>query len=225
MSQVKLYGHPVSPYVRKARTILLLKGIEHEFKMVTPGSDDAEFRAASPLGKIPAFRDDHTSFADSTVIFHYLNRFYEGPTLLPESRAGYARALWFEEYADTVLTGIIGGHLFAEVVLAERLFRRAPIQADIDKALNVELPAAYKLLDASLDGTSWLAGDEMSIGDVAVGGLMVSLHHCGQTIPDSAPNLAGFVDRYFALEAVQTVLAAELQALAMMKYDSPLAKR
>lgn len=224
MSNVTLYGHPVSPFVRKARTILALKGIAHDFRLVVPGSDDPEFRAASPLGKIPAFRDEHAAFADSTVIFHYLNRFYEGPTLLPEDRAGYARALWFEEYADTVLTGIVGGHLFAEVVLAERLFNRKPIQADIDKARNEELPRVFEMLDQALEGRQWLAAEEPTIGDVAVGGLMVTLHHCGDTIPGSAPNLAGFVDRYFALDVVREIAQSEVQALSMMKYDSPLAR-
>ncbi len=223
MAKPVLFGHPVSPFVRKARTILALKGVEYDFRLVIPGSDDAAFRAASPLGKIPAFQDDQAKFGDSTVLFHYLNRYYEGPELLPDTPQEFASALWFEEYADTVLTGIVGGHLFAEVVLAERLFRRAPIQADIDKALNVELPKVYEQLEGALDGRQWLVGDALTIADVAVGGCMVSLYHCGQTIPESAPNLAGFVDRYLAQDVVKSIVASEVQALAMMKYDSPLA--
>ncbi len=223
MAKPILFGHPVSPFVRKARTILALKGIDHEFRVVTPGSDDVAFRAASPLGKIPAFQDDNARFGDSTVLFHYLNRFYEGASLLPDAPQEFASALWFEEYADTVLTGIVGGHLFAEVVLAERLFGRAPVQADIDKALNEELPKVYRLLNDALDGRDWLVGDALSIADVAVGGCMVTLYHCGETVPDSAPSLAAFVERYLAQDAVRSIVASEVQALAAMKYESPLA--
>ena len=54
-----LFGNPVSVFVRKARLVLLQMGIDHELRMLAPHSDDAEFRAASPLGKIPALKD-HT---------------------------------------------------------------------------------------------------------------------------------------------------------------------
>lgn len=222
MSKPVLYGHPISVFARKAELILLEKGIEHEFRVVAPHADDPDFKAASPLGKIPAFKDEHTSFADSSVIFHYLNKFYDGPTLLPEDPDGYAQALWYEEYADTMMVPVIGGHLFAEVVLAERLMNRAPIQADIDKAINEELPVIYAFLEARLAGRDWLVGDALTLADIAVGGVLVTLYHTGQTVPDSAPSLQAYVQRVFALPSFQSVIAQEVQVMQAMQYDSPL---
>jgi glutathione S-transferase len=223
MNKPTLFAHPLSPPSRKARLFLLFKGIDHEYRMTAPHAEDPDFKAASPLGKIPAFSDDKTSFADSSVIAHYLHRYYPGKRLIPEMPAEYAQTLWYDEYADTVMTPVIGGHLFAEVVLAERLFKRKPIQDDIDKALNKELPVIYQFLDQKLAGREWLVSKELTLADIAVGGLLLTLYHSGQTIPDSAPNLKAFVERFFALEPVRQVLAQELQILQAIKYDSPLA--
>ncbi len=225
MSKPVLYGHPLSPYSRKARLVLLFQGVDHDYEITAPHADNPEFRMASPLGKIPAFKDEHVSFADSSVITHYLSRYYPGEKLLPEGQSDFARSLWFEEYADTIMTPVIGGHLFAEMVLAERLFKRAVIQSDIDKAINEELPVIYAFLDSKLESGAWLAGESLSIGDIAVGGLMLSLYHCGQTVPDSAPKLQDFVERFFALPSVRQVMAEEVQILNVVKYDTPLAAR
>ncbi len=225
MSKPTLFAHPLSPYSRKAALVLLFQGIDHHYEMTAPHADNPAFKRASPLGKIPAFQDEHASFADSTVITHYLTKFYAGNRVLPDDPAAYVEALWFEEYADTVMTPVIGGHLFAEMVLAERLFNRAIIQSDIDKAINEELPVIYAFLDSRLKGREWLAGDRLSIADIAVGGLMLSLYHCAQTIPDSAPDLQAYVERFFALPQVQQAMAQEVQVLTAVKYDTPLAQR
>lgn len=225
MAKPTLFAHPLSPYSRKAALVLLFQGVEHDYEMTAPHTDNPDFKAASPLGKIPAFKDENTSFADSTVITHYLAKFYEGNSLLPDSPADFVKSLWFEEYADTIMTPVIGGHLFAEMVLAERLFNRAIIQEDIDKAVNEELPVIYAFLNEKLNGNQWLAGNEISIGDIAVGGLMLSLYHCRQTIPGSAPELQAYVERFFALEPVSKVMAQEVQVLKAVKYDTPLAER
>lgn len=224
MTPPTLFAHPLSLFSRKAQLVLLFQGIEHDYRMTAPHADDPEFAAASPLGKIPAFKDEHAALADSSVITHYLNKFYGGNKLIPESRAAYARALWFEEYADTVMAPIIGFHLYAEMVLAERVFKRPANPGDIDKAINQELPGVYKFLDGELRGRQWLAGDELTIADIAVGGLLLTLYHCRQTVPDSAEQLRSFAERFFELAPVQQVLAQEVRTLQAIQYDTPLAQ-
>ncbi len=225
MSKPTLYGHPISPYVRKARLVLLFHDIDFEHEMVTPHADHPGFRKASPLGRIPAFRDEAVAFADSSVIAHYICKFHGDNAMLPQDAAGFTRTLWFEEYADSVMTPAIAAHLFAEVVLAGRLFPREPIQADIDKALNQELPKIYAFLDAELQGREWLVTDAPTIADLAVGGLLIALYHCGQEIPESAPALGAYAERFFDLPLIQQVIAQEVEVLRGIGYDSPLAAR
>lgn len=220
-----LYGHPLSLYTRKARLALLFQGVEHQLSVVPPHSDDQGFCAASPLRKIPAFCDDQTAFADSTVIAHYVNKFYPGRSLIPETPDAYAKTLWFEEYSDTIMAPAVGPHLFAEVVLAQRVFQREPIQADIDKAIGTELPAIYTFLEGQVGEGGWLLGADLTLADIAVGTMMMTAAHCGQFAPESAPKLSAYVDRFLALPEVRQVLAEEIGVMKAIGYDSPLAAR
>ena len=225
MSTPILYGHPLSPYVRKARLVLVFHDLDHQHEMTLPHAEQEGFKAASPLGRIPAFTDEHVAFSDSSVIAHYLCKFYGDNALLPQDREGFTQTLWFEEYADTVMVPAIAAHLFAEVVLAGRVFDREPIQADIDKARNEELPKIYRFLNQHLQGRQWLVQDQLTLADLAVGGLLVALHHCGDTIPDDAPHLQAYVERFFALPKVRELMAQEVELLQAVGYESPLAAR
>ncbi len=98
-----VYGVSASPFVRKLRVFLDEKGIDYETKPVFPGTDDESFRAISPLGKVPAYRDEEVAISDSSVICAYLEKKHPEPPLYPTAGADYARALWFEEYADTAV--------------------------------------------------------------------------------------------------------------------------
>ncbi len=69
---MKIYGVPISPYVRKACVALELKGLEYEIENIFPGTRTPEYLAISPLGKIPSFEDGDLVMCDSNVIVEYL---------------------------------------------------------------------------------------------------------------------------------------------------------
>lgn len=218
-----LYGHPFSLYTRKAHLALLHKGIDFDFALTMPRSQDEPFKTISPLGKIPAYQDDIDGFSDSSVIAIHVDAEYEGPALIPAEAKARNKCLWWDKYADGKMTPIIAGHLFAEVVMAQYVFKRPIIQADVDKAINEELPALHAFLNTQLSGDTWIAGNDISLADLSVGGLLITLLHTGQTIPESAPNVQAYADRFLALLMVQTVLAGELKVMQAVGYASPLA--
>src|SRR5262249_41546510 len=109
-----LYGASPSPFVRKVRVVMHEKGIAYEHEFVGPGSRKPEFRAISPLGRIPGLVDGDLSVSDSSVICAYLERTHPDPPMFPRDPKQYARALWYEEYGDTALAagaafGTVGG--------------------------------------------------------------------------------------------------------------------
>lgn len=218
-----LYGHPFSLYTRKAHLALLHKGVDFDFSVTMPRSQDEPFRSISPLGKIPAFQDELDGISDSSVIAHHIDRQYDGPALLPQDCKARNKTLWWDKYADGVMTPIIAGHLFAEVVMAKYVFKRPVIQADVDKAINEELPKLHAFLEQHLAGNRWITGDELTLADISVGGLLITLLHTGESIPSSAPNVQAYADRFLALPMVQEVLAGELKVMQTVGYPSPLA--
>src|SRR5262245_55656969 len=97
----KVYGVPLSPFVRKVLLLLEFKGIAYENELVMPFSRDPNFLSKSPLAKIPAYEDEYVTLCDSTVICQYLDDKYPQSPLYPRNRVEKARALWFEEYSDS----------------------------------------------------------------------------------------------------------------------------
>lgn len=217
MSTLTLFGAHLSPYVRKARLVLAFKGLEYKQVMVIPGSPDQpdEFKQNSPLRKIPMLKVGDNYISDSSVICAFLEREYPEKNLLPEDNLLAARAQWFEEYADSVMTSCIGGHLFAEKVLAKPLFKREPIQEDIDLAMEKELPAIFSYLDSQLND-DYLVGNQVSLADLAVCGLFVAMHHCEVKCDgEQWPKLAAYIDRVMEQDFFQKVVQEELMVMKM----------
>src|SRR5690606_34023732 len=97
-----LFGSSVSPFARKVLIFAAEKGIPLEHNPVSPHSDDPQFCAASPMGKIPALQDGDYMLADSSAIVHYLEAKHPATPLIPLEPQARGKVIWFEEYADTV---------------------------------------------------------------------------------------------------------------------------
>jgi glutathione S-transferase len=188
-------GVNASPFVRKVRVALAEKNIPYELQPVFPQSQDPDFRKLSPLGKVPAFKDGDKGFSDSSVICLYLEKKHPSPALYPKDPYEYARALWFEEYADSAMVQVFGPKIFMEKVLAKRFFNREPNLAVAEKAVREEVPPICAYLESQLQGDH-LAGNQFSIGDIGVCSQFVNLFHAGERVDTQRfPKLARYVAR------------------------------
>jgi glutathione S-transferase len=186
-------GASLSPFVRKVRVALAEKNVPYDLVPVFPQSTDEEFRKISPLGKIPAFRDGDKGFSDSSVICLYLEKKHPTPALYPADPYEYARALWFEEYADSAMVNVIGPKIFFEKIVAPRFFNRQPNVESIEKAVREELPPLFTYLEGQIAGDH-LAGNQLTVGDIAVCSMLLNLFHAGYGIDTTAfPKLARYV--------------------------------
>ena len=202
MTAITLYGVPLSPYVRKVALMLAYKQVEYQLVPVVPipGNDQPkEFVENSPLGKIPLLRAGDNYLSDSSVICAWIEREYPQKPLLPEDNFAAAQALWFEEYGDSQIVPVVGGHLFAEVVLAPHVFKRPPIQEDIDAALTTEIPAIFDYLSSQLSG-DFLVGDTFTFADLSITSHLATLYHCDYRFDtEKWPRLTAYLERIMAL--------------------------
>jgi glutathione S-transferase len=212
-----LHGTVLSPFVRKARVGLFEKNIRHEVVSVLPfppHNQAPEFRAMSPLGKVPAFEDGEAKFSDSSVILAYLERAYPEPSLYPQKPADYARALWLEELADSRFIESIGPIFFQRVV-APNVLQQEPDQAVIDKALNELVPPQLAFFEQQLDGRDTFVAGCYSVADLTVGAMLRTFALAGEQIDAGRyPNLAAFAERTWARPAFKSAFADEDAALA-----------
>jgi glutathione S-transferase len=207
-----VYGVNASPFVRKVRVVLAEKQVAYDLEPIMVGPMmPAEFRKMSPLGKIPAYKDEAGRvLADSSVISAYIERTHPSPALYPADAYDYARALWFEEWADSGLVAVIGAKIFFPKVVAPRFFGRPCDEAAVQKAIDEDLPPLFDYLESQLGSGPFLVGGALSIGDISVLSQFVNLRHAG-VAPDAArwPKVAAYVAAGHARPAFKTLIDEE----------------
>lgn len=211
----KLIGAPLSPFVRKVRVYLEERGLAFDSQPMLPGSDDPDFRKISPLGKIPAYVDGDFAISDSSVILAYLESKH-GAGLVPQESTALARAIWFEEYGDTLEAEILVFGIFFPLVVAPRLHGNQPDMAAVQACVN-RLPEVFDYLETQVDG-EFLVGDELTIADIGVVSPFVNLQYAGyQPDPAKWPKLVNYVAGILkrpSFRAAMTDEAAMMQQMA-----------
>ncbi|MFI5366356.1 MAG: glutathione S-transferase family protein [Candidatus Binatia bacterium] len=208
-----VFGVNASPFVRKVRVFLAEKGIPYDLDPVIPFNVSAEFKQMSPLGKIPVYRDGDRTLADSSIICAYVERVHPQPALYPSDPYEYARALWFEEYADGGLTPVIGQRIFFQKVVGPMFFKQPTDDAVVKKAVEEELPPMFDYLESQLGDNGALVGGKFSIGDIGIGTQFVNLRHAGFGVDAKRwPKLARYVAAVHARPSFKALIDEEAPA-------------
>ncbi len=211
-----LHGANASPFVRKVRMGLAEKGIAYEQIPVMPMNQTDEFMKISPLGKIPVYQDGEFTVPDSSVILAYLERTNPEPPLYPSDPREYARALWYEEYADTKLVNTLAP-IFVERALNVKIFKKDCDEERVQKILREEAPPVFDYLEGQISDGEWLVGARFSVADIAVSSPFVNMLHGGER-PDAArwPKLAAYVARAHGRPAFKAAIEEELAQFAAL---------
>jgi glutathione S-transferase len=210
-----LYGSSLSPYVRKVLAYAGEKGIELELKSAAPGDPNPDFRAASPFGKMPGFRDGDYTLADSSAIIHYLEAKHPEPALIPSDPELRGKTIWFEEFADTILV-TCGAKIFFNRIVAPRFMGRP---GDLEAAEAAELNDLPPILDylekVVPDDGGYLVGDKLTLADIAVAGPFANFRHTETNIdPARYPRTVAYVERILARPSLAHWVERETAFLA-----------
>ena len=189
-----VYGSSISPFVRKVLAFAAEKGLEVELRGMGLGSQDPEFLEASPFGKMPGFRDGDFAISDSSAIVHYLDAIKAEPQLIPSGPRARARAIWFDEFADTVLFGC-GQKMFFNRVVAPRFLGRPGDEAAAAKAECEELPPLLDYLERTIPDSGCLVEDRLTLADISVASPFATFRHLDYALdPRRYKRLAGYVE-------------------------------
>jgi glutathione S-transferase len=206
-----VFGSSLSPFVRKTLAYAAEKGLAVDVKPVALGTNDPDFLACSPFRKMPAFRDGDFSISDSTAIITYLEAKHPEPVMIPGEPASRARTIWYEEFADTILSACMGKMFFNRVVAPKFLGRGGDLAA-ADKAEKEELPPLLAYLERMLgaDGGRYLVDGRLTLADLAVASPFANLQHVGVGVdPVNYPNTAAYVAAIHARPSFAPLIAKE----------------
>ena len=206
---MQLYGCLISPFVRNVALAAAEKGLSYELVMTNPWKPTPEFAAISPFGKIPALVDGDYTLCDSSAIVAYLDALYPQVPLLPAEPKARGKAVWFDEFADTIFAGAGLKILFNRFV-GPKLLKIEGNEAVAQEG-EAELPRIFDYLESVTPETGWLLGEQITLADLSVASMLRPLAYVGFA-PDAAarPRTAGWFGRINARPAWQKV--AELEA-------------
>jgi glutathione S-transferase len=203
-----VHGSSLSPFVRKVMVFAAEKGLALENKAAPPGPKTPEFLAISPFGKIPAFEDGDYQLCDSSAIVHYLEAKHPEHRLIPTDPRALGRAIWFDEYADTIMFSAAAPIFFNRVVA--KLMGIPGDLAAADKAEAEMLPPVLDYLESVIPDSGFLVEDRLTLADVAVVSPFVNFDHAG-VHGDAArhPKIMAYVAGILSRPSFAAIIAKE----------------
>ncbi len=211
-----LYGAPVSPYVRKVLAYAAEKGLTLELIPVGIGDPNPDFIACSPFKKMPAFKDGDFAISDSTAIITYMEAKYPDKPMLPTDPANRARVIWFEEFADTMMTAAFGAIFFNTIVKPKFMQQEGDMDAVENAKANL-VPPLYDYLEGIIPASGFLVGDTLTLADIAVASPFVNAAHCG-VVPDSTayPKLTAYLAAIHSRPSMADWIGRERKMLGLV---------
>src|SRR2546421_1675235 len=157
---LKLCGFHVSNYHNKVRLALMEKGIAFEEDPSCHPSQDDEFLARSPMGKVPWIEVDGRRVAESQVICEYLEETYPQKPLYPKDpleRAKVRELITFIELHNELVARRLYGSVF---------FGKPPSES-AKQAVEKDLAKGVRALKSLVSFSPYIAGKELTLADCA----------------------------------------------------------
>jgi glutathione S-transferase len=209
---LEVYLDPCTVNSRKVLAGLDLLGAPFTLRQIdyfAGGHKEPKFLAINPNGAVPAATDGDFALSESNAILQYAADLSGADKHYPKDlkqRADINRWLLWE-----ASTWFPSCYTYLVEYVVKPLMNAEPDQAVIDK----EAPNWHRLaeiLDARLAKSTWLAGDTVTIADIAVAAPM-HLHKAQRLPLDRHPNLARWMADIEQLPCWQKTQAAVDRAL------------
>jgi glutathione S-transferase len=169
----------LSPACRTVRIVLGEKGLDCELRTEDVWRRRPEFIALNPAGEVPVLvDDDETVVAGAEVICEYLEETVAEPTLIPGNAAERAEvrrlAAWFSRKFNAEVTDNLLGEKLMKRFLGLGTPDSRAIRAGKD---NIHYHLDY--IGWLAERRTWLAGERLSLADVAAGAHLSALDYIG----------------------------------------------
>lgn len=176
-----------APQTRSSRAVWMLEeaGVEYELERIdlrdSSRQVDVDFRAASPMRKVPALKDHDVQMAESAAICLYIADRYAAGRLAPAvDDADRGKFLYWLMYTPAVV----------EPTMSEKLNKIKPNRTQNGWG---DFKTMISTLSTGLGGNQWILGDNFSAADVMLGS---SVHFLQLfNLLGDAPVLTEYVER------------------------------
>ena len=192
---LELYHSVNSVCAQKVRIVLAEKGLEYREHLMTLRGDqfDAQYMKLNPNAVVPTLVHDGRPVIESSVILYYLDEAFPEPSLMPGDPHQRALVRQYNKLIDeyvhnscTILTFATAFRPWFAGLSGEQIeqkLAKSPSKQRTEYKRDVALHGLdskyvkdalghheklLKMMDATLQGGSWLAGGHFSLADAAV---------------------------------------------------------
>jgi glutathione S-transferase len=149
-----LYHFPMSPFARRVRVAMSLKGLTAELRDARSNpTHKEEMLQLNPMHTVPVLVDGDRVITQSAAILHYLDEKQPAPALWP---TGAARAHTAETIAkvDDIIT------VFVELGLRYAALHNAPEFAAVRDVMRDRAQRTYESLGSVASSKDWHVGEQ-----------------------------------------------------------------
>lgn len=175
---IRLYHQPLCPFSRKIRLVLRERNLVAELLEVAPWDRDPDFLKLNPAAEVPVLVEGDTVVADSAAIADYLQERHGEIDLLGKSQAvrNEVRRLvgWFDVKFRREVTDLLWGEK-----LLRRLKRNGVPSSEALRAGAANIRGHLAYIGYLYEDRRWLAGDELSLADLAAAAHLSVLDYLG----------------------------------------------
>ncbi len=201
MAELQIIGGPQSNFVWTTRIVCAEKGVPYQHVPVLPHTPEVD--AIHPFGKIPVMRHGDVTLCESRAIISYIDRTFDGPSLMPRDAVAAAQVEQWASIVCTTLDPLWLRQYYAAYVLAVRgngVVDRARIAEAIPK-----MAPQFAVMDRAVAKTGYLVGDSFTLADA----FLTPIAFYMNAVPESAAlmaktnHLKAYLDRQMARASVQ----------------------
>ena len=169
------------------------------------GNDQPDYLEKNPMGLVPTLIDDGFVMWESNAITRYMAEKYARGTLYPDDRHARATADTWMDWKLTAINAMIRPIFWGLVRTAEADRDYAEINTAIQQGIKL-----WAMLDKHLADRDYIAGDELTMGDIPLG---PQLHRWMMLVKDrpAMPHLDAWYQRLTERPAFQSVCMIPLE--------------
>jgi glutathione S-transferase len=196
MTDITIYGPAMSTHVRTVRLACAEKGVSHVVEEVDFRAE--AYRQLHPFNKVPAMRHGDFVLFETQAMCRYIDRAFGGASLQPADIKSLARMdQWMSAIGDYVYPIMI------EELVWERLIVPMEGGAPDETKITAAMPAVVDqiaIFERALDGSAYLAGDQVSLADFQLFPILVYVRVTqeGEAALAKAPRLIAWLKRMAA---------------------------
>jgi glutathione S-transferase len=157
---IKLCGFRISNYHNKVRIALLEKGVAFEEDENVKPSQEGDYLAKSPMGKVPYLEVNGTRLRESSAILEYLEDAFPQKPLLPKDPIERARVrelvIFIELHLELVARRMYG-----------MLAGGKPVSDETRQRVEKDLAKGVRALKAVVKFEPFIAGKDLTVADCA----------------------------------------------------------